>query len=55
MSVRAVARVMGISDEAAYRAVHDGTIPSIRFGRRLLVPTAALRKMLAVDDPRPAA
>ncbi|MDQ3463402.1 MAG: helix-turn-helix domain-containing protein [Actinomycetota bacterium] len=48
--------ILGMSRQATYDAVTRGDIPSIRVGRRLLVPTAALRRMLQLDDePRPAA
>ncbi len=48
--------LLGLSKAATYDAVSRGDIPAIRIGRRLLVPTAALRRMLSVDDsPRPAA
>ncbi len=43
--------LMGLSKAATYDAVARGDIPSIRIGRRLLVPTAALRRMLALDEP----
>jgi hypothetical protein len=37
--------------------VATGEIPSIRIGRRIVVPTAALLRLLAVEesDPLPAA
>ncbi len=44
-------QLMGLSKAATYDAVARGDIPSIRIGRRLLVPTAALRRMLALDGP----
>jgi excisionase family DNA binding protein len=40
------AELLGISRSAAYRAVARGEIPTIRIGRRLLVPTAKLYAML---------
>jgi len=50
------ADALGLSKAATYEAVHRGEIPVIRIGRRMLVPTAALRKMLHLDDqPRPTA
>ena len=39
----------GLSRNASYRAVKTGDIPSIRIGGRIVVPTAALRKMLSMD------
>lgn len=42
--------IVGLSKASTYEAVARGDIPSIRIGRRLLVPTAALRRMLQLDD-----
>jgi len=39
---------LGLGKSSAYQAVHRGDIPTIRLGRRLLVPTAALRQMLSL-------
>lgn len=55
VTVEFTAGVLGISRDSAYKAAAAGDIPTIRVGRRLLVPTAALRRMLALDDPQPAA
>ena len=54
-SVEEAGRRIGISRPLAYRAVREGLIPSIRIGRRLLVPKAALERLLACEDfvPRP--
>jgi len=38
---------LGISRNAAYEAVARGEIPSIRIGKRLVVPKAALDRMLS--------
>jgi excisionase family DNA binding protein len=46
MTIPEVAELLGISRSAAYRAVARGEIPTIRIGRRLLVPTAKLYAML---------
>lgn len=48
-------QALGLSRQSTYDAVARGDIPTIRIGRRLLVPTAALRRMLCLDDPRSAA
>ncbi len=37
---------LGIGKNSAYEAAHTGQIPTIRVGRRLLVPRAALDRML---------
>ena len=48
LSVREVAELLGISRGAAYQAVRMGRIPSVRIGRRLLIPKAAIDRFL--DD-----
>ena len=45
------ARVLGISREVAYRAVSTGEIPSVRIGKRILIPRVALDRLLAADTP----
>jgi excisionase family DNA binding protein len=44
------AELLGISRAAAYRAVRAGHIPSIRLGRTIRVPIAALEQMFARAD-----
>jgi len=44
-----VACVLRISRGSAYEAAKRGEIPTIRIGRRLLVPTDALEKLLSGD------
>jgi excisionase family DNA binding protein len=46
MTVDEAAKALGIGRTQAYRAVQSGEIPSIRIGRRYLIPRAALEKML---------
>jgi len=46
MTIPEAAALLGISRSAAYRAVTRGEIPSVRIGRRLLVPTAKLYTIL---------
>jgi excisionase family DNA binding protein len=46
VTVDEAAKALGVSRYAAYRAVWQGQIPSIRIGRRLLVPVAKLNEML---------
>jgi hypothetical protein len=41
--------VFGISRASAYEAVRNGQIPSITIGRRRVVPTAAVRRVLGLD------
>lgn len=42
LTVEEAARILGISRGLAYDATKTGDIPTIKIGRRLLVPTAAL-------------
>ena len=50
ISVQEAGKLLGISKNHAYTAAQDGVIPTIRIGRRLVVPMAALDKMLNGDD-----
>lgn len=45
-SVDEVARILGVARGTAYEAVRRGDIPSIRVGKRILVPRAKLHAML---------
>jgi excisionase family DNA binding protein len=49
VSVEVAAKVFNLGNNAAYRAVQAGQIPSIRIGGRIRVPTAPLRKMLGLE------
>jgi len=40
------AKILGLSRNAAYAAVAIGQIPSIRLGRRIVVPRIALERLL---------
>lgn len=51
MTVEEVAKALGISRAFAYEAVHRGDIPHIRIGKRMLVPRAALARVLAAVEP----
>ena len=48
--VEEAARILGIGRSAAYEAVRRGDIPSIRIGRRVLVPRAALDRLLLCGE-----
>lgn len=47
ITVEEAARVLGISRGSAYEAVRRGQLPTIRIGKRLIVPVASLERMLA--------
>jgi excisionase family DNA binding protein len=47
LTVEEAAEILGISRPTAYQGIQSGEIPHIRIGRRILVPRAALEKLLA--------
>ncbi len=49
-SIPEVAKVLGIGRTAAYEAARTGEIPTIRIGKRILVPVAALERLLAGNE-----
>ncbi len=49
-SIPEVAEVLGIGRTAAYEAARTGEIPTIRIGKRILVPVAALERLLAGNE-----
>lgn len=46
LSVEEAGEILGISRRSAYRAANRGELPTLRLGRRLLVPTPRLLSML---------
>ncbi len=42
MTVRQMAKYLGIGVNKAYEIVHNGTIPSIKIGRQIKVPKKSL-------------
>lgn len=44
-------RALGLGRSSTYAAADRGEIPIIRIGKRVVVPTAALRRMLQLDSP----
>ena len=53
LTVEEAARLLRISRGLAYEMVRTGRLPSIRLGRRLLVPRPALERMLGTSRPGP--
>ncbi len=47
LTVTEAATFLGVSRHFAYQAVRKGLIPSIRIGRRVLIPTQAFEQLLA--------
>jgi excisionase family DNA binding protein len=53
-TVEEVARILGISRTTAYECVRRGDIQARRFGRRVVVPTMVIDRLLhSTDDLRP--
>jgi excisionase family DNA binding protein len=46
LSVEEAGRILGISRGSAYAYARNGSIPTIKLGKRLLVPRAALDRLL---------
>jgi excisionase family DNA binding protein len=46
LSVEEAGRILGISRGAAYAHAKAGAIPTIKLGKRVLVPKAAFEKLL---------
>ncbi len=53
-SVPEAGKVLGIGRNAAYEAARKGQIPTIRVGKRVLVPRAALERFLRGELEVPA-
>ena len=52
LTVGEAAQLLRLSRNTAYEAVSRGEIPSIRVGRRILIPRVALQRLLAVSTER---
>jgi excisionase family DNA binding protein len=52
MSVEEASAALGISRSLAYELVRRGEIPSLRLGRRIVVPVLALDDLLEVGPSR---
>jgi excisionase family DNA binding protein len=50
LTVDEAAAFLGVSRCTAYLAANSGQLPTLRIGRRLLVPTAALLRLLQLDS-----
>jgi excisionase family DNA binding protein len=46
ISITEAAKVLGVGRNQAYEAARRGEIPTIKIGKRLLVPLAVLERML---------
>lgn len=50
MTVEEAAVRLGVSRASAYQAAREGSIPTLKIGRRLVVPRAALARLLGERD-----
>lgn len=50
-TIAEAAQLLGISRACAYEAAHRGELPVRMIGRRMLVPRAALLRLLDQDSP----
>lgn len=46
MSVPEAGAILGVGRNTAYNMAREGVIPTIRLGRRLVVPVVALERLL---------
>ena len=53
-TVEEAGRILEIGRSASYGAAASGELPVVRIGKRLLVPRAALDRLLAKEAPGPA-
>lgn len=52
-TVPVAGRLLGLSRNKAYEAAASGDIPTLRFGKRIVVPTMPLRRMLGLEGGLP--
>lgn len=50
ITVEQAAAALGIGRNQAYEAVRSGELPSIRIGRRILIPRAAFERLVNGDQ-----
>jgi excisionase family DNA binding protein len=48
ISVPAAGKLLGIGRNTAYRAAKNGELPVLQFGKRMVVPLAALNRKLEI-------
>ena len=50
-TVEQVAGILGISRSTAYECVRLGTLPSLRFRRRIVIPASSIERLLEGAGP----
>jgi excisionase family DNA binding protein len=53
LTVQEAADYLRISRGLAFAAVRDGSLPSVRIGRRILIPRRQLEALLGGESPPP--
>ena len=53
VTVEQAAALLNIGRTSAYEAARSGALPTIRIGRRIVVPVPALLRMLTDEPPAP--
>ena len=51
LTIQEAAEMLGIGRNQGYEAARNGQIPTIRIGRRLLVPRPAFERLLKQETP----
>jgi len=46
LTVKETQMILGLSRSLVYQAIETGEIPSVRIGKRILIPKAALYRLL---------
>jgi len=47
--VKEASEAFGLSLDSTYAAIHNGDLPAIHIGRRMLVPKSAILKLLGIS------
>lgn len=51
ISIEEAGRYLSLSRASAYQAAREGTLPTLAFGRRRVVPVGSFLRMLGFDPP----
>ncbi len=49
LAIEEAGRLLGLGRSSAYRAARRGELPTLQFGRRLVVPTMRLLRLLGAE------
>jgi len=52
LTVEQARKLLGLSRGLMYQAINNGQIPSLRIGRRILIPCAALDRLLEGNETK---